>query len=101
VLGKAKVINYKDFVEARVKHVEKKFAYETKSKTRRGRKCKSSPPDLPEAEENNANMARYSQKQKNSILEADESTIDIPKYSRKYKSPAQNPPESSNIITRV
>ena len=41
VLGKAKVISYKDLEEARAKRAAKEKAIAAKGKGKRGRKCKS------------------------------------------------------------
>jgi hypothetical protein len=69
VLGKAKVMSYEDLEEARVKRVVKDSAQVAKSKGKRGRKSKSSPP---EAEEDTAETARRGRKRKSAELEAPE-----------------------------
>jgi hypothetical protein len=100
VLGKARVMSYKDLVEARAKRVEKESAQEAKGKRRRGRKPKSSPPDLPEAEEGTAGTARRGRKRKSRTPEpeADKGTVDTPRRTRKRKSPAQDAPKPSSIV---
>jgi hypothetical protein len=55
VLGKAKVMSYKELEEARAKRAERDAAQEAKGKGKRGRKSKSSPP---EPEEDAAETAR-------------------------------------------
>jgi hypothetical protein len=94
-------MSYEDLVEARAKRVEKESAQEAKSKTRRGRKLKSSPPDPSEAEGGTADTARRGRKPKSSTPEADEGTVDTPRPSRKRKSSAQDPPEPSNKVARA
>jgi len=51
VLGKAKVINYKDFEKAQAKHAMKKKAIVAKGKGKRGNKCKSLVLDIKAKEE--------------------------------------------------
>jgi len=101
VLGKAKVMSYEDLVEARAKRVEKESTQEAKGKRRHGRKPKSSPPDLPEAEEGTAGMAQHGRKHKSRTPEADKGTINMPRHNRKCKSPVQDVPEPSSIVTPV
>jgi hypothetical protein len=99
--GEGKVMSYKDLVEARAKRVEKEAAQEAKGKSRRGRKPKGSPSELPEAEEGTAGTARRSRKRKRSTPEADEGPLDTARRSRKRKSSAQVPPEPSNELARA
>jgi hypothetical protein len=101
VLRKVKVISYKDLVEARAKRVEKESAQEAKGKRRRGQKLKSSPLDLPEAEEGTASIARCDWKRKSKTLEADKGTVNTPRRTRKRKSLAQDALEPSSIVTLV
>jgi len=93
-----KVMSYEDLVEVRAKRVEKESAQEAKGKRRRGRKLKSSPPDLLEAEKGTADMARRGRKRKSSTLEADKDIINTARRSRKRKSSAQDPLEPSNKL---
>jgi hypothetical protein len=68
VLGKAKVISYKDLEEARAKRAKKEAAKEAKGKGKRGQKCKSA---MPEADEATTDKAKRGQKRKSAMLEAD------------------------------
>ena len=61
VLGKAKVISYKDLEEVQVKRTEKETARAAKGKSNRRRKRKSS---APEAEEATADKGKRSRKRK-------------------------------------
>jgi hypothetical protein len=71
VLGKAKVMSYEDLEEARAKRVVKEAARAAKGKGKRGRKSKSSPPEL---EEDTAETARRGRKRKSAELEVPEPT---------------------------
>lgn len=64
MLGKAKVISYKDLEEARAKRLEKEATRATKGKGKRGRKRKS---NTLEAEEDTAETARGGQKRKSAL----------------------------------
>ncbi|KAH8586347.1 hypothetical protein B0O99DRAFT_528831 [Bisporella sp. PMI_857] len=66
VLGKAKVMSYKDLQEARAKRAEKDAAKEAKGKGNRGRKRKSA---TSEAEEATADKVKRGRKSKSTILE--------------------------------
>ncbi|KAK6591874.1 hypothetical protein H4I96_12151 [Botrytis cinerea] len=77
VLGKAKVMSYKDLQEAQAKRVVKESTQAAKGKEKRGRKRKSSTPEV--YEEN----------------------IDTAKHSRKRKRAAQDPLEPANKVTRA
>ncbi|KAH8772348.1 hypothetical protein BGZ57DRAFT_942460 [Hyaloscypha finlandica] len=66
VLGKAKVMSYKDLKEARAKHIVKDAAKEAKGKGKRGRKCKSA---TLEAEEATADKVKRGRKRKSTVLE--------------------------------
>lgn len=61
VLGKAKVISYKDLEAARAKRLVKELTEAAKGKGKRGRKSKNS---LPEQEDNTAEIARRRRKRK-------------------------------------
>jgi hypothetical protein len=65
------VISYKDLVEARAKRVVKEATRAAKGKGKRGRKSKSSPPEL---EEDTTETARRGRKRKSAELEAPELT---------------------------
>ncbi|KAL7907783.1 hypothetical protein GGI35DRAFT_67343 [Trichoderma velutinum] len=69
VLGKATVMSYEDFEEARAKRVVK--AQAAKDKGKRGRKSKRSPP---KPEEETAETARRGRKRKSAELEVPEPT---------------------------
>jgi len=71
VLGKAKVMSYEDLEEARAKRVVKESTQAAKGKGKRGRKSKSSPPEL---EEDTAEPAKRGRKRKSAELEAPEPT---------------------------
>jgi len=68
VLGKAKVMSYKDLKEARVKRAEKEAAKEAKGKGKRGRKPKNG---ISKAEDASADKENRSRKRKSAALEAD------------------------------
>ena len=68
ILGKAKVISYKDLEAVREKRAEKDAAKEAKGKGKRGRKCKSA---MPEADEATADKAKRGRKRKSAVPEAD------------------------------
>jgi hypothetical protein len=89
VLGKAKVISYKDLKEARAKRVVKDSAQVAKGKGNRGRKSKSSPPKL---EEDIAETARRERKRKSAELEAPELTNKVARMSNAPK------PESALVM---
>ncbi len=65
-------MSYEDLEEARAKRVEKESAQEAKSKRRRGRKPKGSPPD-----EGTADTARRSRKRKSAAQEVPEPSIEV------------------------
>ncbi|XTI92607.1 hypothetical protein V2W45_1523704 [Cenococcum geophilum] len=67
VLGKAKVMSYKDLKEARAKCVVKEATRAAKGKGKRGRKRKSG---TLEAEEDTAETARRGRKRKSAALDA-------------------------------
>jgi hypothetical protein len=71
VLGKAKVISYKELEEAWAKHAERDAAQEAKGKGKHGQKSKSSPPKL---EEDAVETARLGRKRKSTELKAPELT---------------------------
>ena len=83
VLGKAKVMSYKDLKEARAKRVVKDSAQAAKGKGKRGRKSKSSPP---KAEEDTADTTRRGRKRKSTELEAPEPTNNMARMSNCPKS---------------
>jgi hypothetical protein len=74
VLGKAKVMSYKDLEEARAKRVVKDSAQAAKGKGKRGRKRKSSPA---ESEEDIAETASRGRKHKSAELEVPEPTNNV------------------------
>ncbi|KAH7403101.1 hypothetical protein BKA64DRAFT_694122 [Cadophora sp. MPI-SDFR-AT-0126] len=76
VLGKAKVISYKDLEEARAKRIVKEAARAAKGKGKRSRKSKSSPPE-PEEEEDTVKTARRRRKRISAELKAPEPTNKI------------------------
>jgi hypothetical protein len=82
VLGKAKVISYEDLVEARAKRVIKDSTQAAKGKGKRGRKSRSSPPEL---EEDPAEPARRGRKRKSAELKAPEPTNKIARVSNASK----------------
>jgi hypothetical protein len=82
VLGKAKVMSYEDLEEARAKRVVKDAVKEAKGKGERGRKRKSSPPEL---EEDTAKTARRGRKRKSAELEAPESANKMARMSNAPK----------------
>ncbi|KFA82005.1 hypothetical protein S40288_08005 [Stachybotrys chartarum IBT 40288] len=71
VLGKAKVMSYKDLEDAQAKRVGKEFTKAAKGKGKRGQKSKSS---LPKPEEGTAETARRGRKRKSAELEVPEPT---------------------------
>ena len=86
VLGKAKVMSYKDLEEARAKRLVKESTQAAKGKGRRGWKSKSSPPEL---EEDTVEAARHGRKRKSAELEAPEPTN---KMARMSNPPSQRVP---------
>jgi hypothetical protein len=70
VLGKAKVMSYKDLKEVRAKRAEKEAAKDAKGKGKRSRKCKSA---TPEADEATTDKAKRGRKRKSAMPEADAS----------------------------
>ena len=82
VLGKAKIMSYEDLEEARAKRVEKESTQAAKGKKKRGRKRKSSPPEL---EEDTAETARRGRKRKSAELEAPEPTNKMARISNAPK----------------
>jgi hypothetical protein len=82
VLGKAKVISYKDLEEARAKRLVKESTQAAKGKGKRSRKSKSSPP---EPEEDTAETARRRRKRKSAELEASEPTNKMARISHAPK----------------
>jgi hypothetical protein len=68
VLGKAKVISYKDLEEARAKRIIKDTAKEAKGKGKQGQKRKSG---TPEAEEVTVYKVTRGRKRQSTILEAE------------------------------
>ena len=82
MLRKAKVISYKDLVKARAKRVVKEATRAAKGKGKRGRKSKSSPPEL---EEDTAKTARRGRKRKSAKLNKLESTNKIARISNAPK----------------
>jgi hypothetical protein len=114
VLGKAKVMSYKDLVEARAKRVVKEATRAAKGKRKRGRKRKSSTLEVEEdtaeedtveedtaeedtaekdtAEENTAGAARRGRKRKSAAL-------DVPAPANK-KARISNAPKSASTLMR-
>ncbi|KAH6669559.1 hypothetical protein B0J14DRAFT_487148 [Halenospora varia] len=82
VLGKAKVMSYKDLEEARAKRVVKESTQAAKGKGKRSRKSKSSPP---EPEEDTAETARRGQKRKSAGVETPEPTNKMARISNAPK----------------
>jgi len=82
VLGKVKVISYKDLEEARVKRLVKESIRAAKGKGKRGWKSKKSPLEL---EEDTAETARRGWKRKSVELEALELTNTIARMSNAPK----------------
>jgi hypothetical protein len=80
--GEGKVMSYEDLVEARAKRVEKESTQAAKGKKKRGRKRKSSPPEL---EEDTAETARRGRKRKSAELEAPEPTNKMARISNAPK----------------
>ena len=80
VLGKAKVMSYKDLERARAERAEKEQA-KAKGKGKRGRKPKSPAPkvDTPEAEEATVDKGKRGRKRKSAAPEANAS---VPKVVR-------------------
>jgi len=68
ILGKAKVISYKDLVEARAKRVVKDAVKEAKGKGKRGRKRKGA---TLKAEEATASKVKRGRKRKSAMLKAE------------------------------
>jgi hypothetical protein len=87
VLGKAKVMSYKDLVEARVKRVVKEATRAAKGKGKRGRKRKSSTLEAEEdtADEDAAGSARRSRKRKSAVLDAPTLTTKMARISNAPK----------------
>jgi hypothetical protein len=77
VLGKAKVISYKDLEEARAKRLIKESTQAAKGKGKRGRKSKSNPPEL------------------------EEDTVETPRCGRKRKSVEPKALEPTNKMARM
>jgi hypothetical protein len=82
VLGKAKVISYEDLEEARAKRVVKESTKAAKGKGKRGRKSKSS---LPELEEDTIETARRGRKCKSAEPKALEPTNKMMRMSNAHK----------------
>ncbi len=74
MLGKAKVISYKDLEEARAKRLKKEATRAAKGKGKRGRKRKS---DTLEAEEDLAEMVRGGRKRKSTMQEPPEPSTKV------------------------
>ncbi|KAH6721863.1 hypothetical protein BKA61DRAFT_164290 [Leptodontidium sp. MPI-SDFR-AT-0119] len=91
-------MSYEDLEEARVKRVVKEATRAAKGQGKRGRKPKSSPPEVGE---DIADTARRGRKRKSGTLEADEGDADTARCSRKRKSAAQDSPEPSNKVARA
>jgi hypothetical protein len=92
VLGKAKVISYKDLVEAQAKQVVKEATRVAKGKGKRGRKRKSSTLDAEEdtaeedtVDEDAAGSARRGRKRKSAVLDAPAPTTKMARISNAPK----------------
>jgi hypothetical protein len=93
VLGKAKVMSYKDLEEVRVKRAEKDATKEAKGKGKCGRKRQSA---TPEADEATPVKAKRGQKRKSALPEANAPELNI-KVARMSKAPLPEIPKASVV----